>query len=416
MLVLCLVAASCGQGEGVQTARAPATSTSSSTTTIGDSTTTTTPPEATTSTTSAPADTTPPTAATAAPATIPSTTTTTERPAPPTVGTWREIPVAPGQASGAVVWTDRELVAWSGRQTSGDYASGGVAYSPSTDEWRTFDHGPLSPRRSHESVWTGKEIIYWGGYAGTSNTAQADGAAFDPSTNQWRRIADAPMARGGAHAVWTGTEMVVWGGSDRCCPIDSQPNSPTAAAYDPVANAWRQLPDVTVSGDGSPAFTFAVGGTVAIFRAGHVVVLEPGASSWRELPWQPIPDSQCSSVGGPAGRYAATRSGRLFSWIGRCRVENGGFLDVPDGGEWIHLGAPPADLASVVAAGERLFALTGSPTSSIRELDVADRVWRGPNEMPRPGASFPVAAWTGSEVVLWEPSNGRGGLAFRPGN
>lgn len=297
--------------------------------------------------------------------------------------------------------------------SGGEYASGGVAYRPSSDEWRTFDHGPLSPRRAHVAVWTGREVLYWGGYAGTELAAQADGAAFDPSTAKWRRIASAPMARAYAQAVWTGREVVMWGGSERCCPVDSTPHSSVAAAYDPSTDSWRQLPEVPVGGDGSQAFTFTADGKVVVYRAGHLVVLENEA--WRELPSQALPPSNCGVTGGPIGRYASTRSGRLFSWIGSCRPEAGGFID-PPGGEWVDLGPAPAELATVATAGERLFALTGSPTKAIRELDVATATWSSPVDMPREGAYFPFAAWTGDELLLWEPSNGRGGLAFTPGN
>ena len=53
-------------------------------------------------------------------------------------------------------------------------------------------------------------MIIWGG--GGLNT----GGRYDPSTNQWAAggtsIVNAPMARDSHTAVWTGTEMIVWGG------------------------------------------------------------------------------------------------------------------------------------------------------------------------------------------------------------
>ena len=70
-----------------------------------------------------------------------------------------------------------------------------------------------APRASHTAVWTGSEMIVWGGYGGTYlNT----GGRYDPSTDSWTAIStiNAPTPRGGNTAVWTGSEMIVWGGDD----------------------------------------------------------------------------------------------------------------------------------------------------------------------------------------------------------
>ena len=68
-------------------------------------------------------------------------------------------------------------------------------------------------RASHTAVWTGSEMIVWGGYGGSYlNT----GGRYDPSTDSWAAIStgNAPFPRGGNTAVWTGSEMIVWGGDD----------------------------------------------------------------------------------------------------------------------------------------------------------------------------------------------------------
>ena len=68
-------------------------------------------------------------------------------------------------------------------------------------------------RASHTAVWTGSEMIVWGGNGGSYfNT----GGRYDPSTDSWTAIStvNAPSARNGHTAVWTGNEMIVWGGDD----------------------------------------------------------------------------------------------------------------------------------------------------------------------------------------------------------
>ena len=68
-----------------------------------------------------------------------------------------------------------------------------------------------SGRNGHTVVWTGTEMIVWGGYGGSYfNT----GGRYDPSTDSWAAISttSAPTGRSGHTAVWTGTEMIIWGG------------------------------------------------------------------------------------------------------------------------------------------------------------------------------------------------------------
>jgi hypothetical protein len=66
-------------------------------------------------------------------------------------------------------------------------------------------------RWDHTAVWTGIEMIVWGGWIGSySNT----GGRYDPGTDSWTATSPtkAPTARSRHTAVWTGSEMIVWGG------------------------------------------------------------------------------------------------------------------------------------------------------------------------------------------------------------
>ena len=59
-------------------------------------------------------------------------------------------------------------------------------------------------------MWTGSEMIVWGGSWRHLNT----GGRYNPSTDSWTATSttNAPAARDGHTAVWTGSEMIVWGG------------------------------------------------------------------------------------------------------------------------------------------------------------------------------------------------------------
>jgi len=73
-----------------------------------------------------------------------------------------------------------------------------------------------SARFSHTAVWTGSEMIVWGGF-GTGSGDLNTGGRYDPSTDSWisTSTTHAPEVRESHTAVWTGSEMIVWGGSPR---------------------------------------------------------------------------------------------------------------------------------------------------------------------------------------------------------
>jgi len=98
--------------------------------------------------------------------------------------------------------------------------------------------GAPSARSQHTAVWTGTQMIVWGGTSmmtGELNT----GGVYDPATDTWTAttMTNAPAARRGHAAVWTGTQMVVWSGYEGGVGWLTD-----AASYDPVADTWTTLP------------------------------------------------------------------------------------------------------------------------------------------------------------------------------
>ena len=79
-------------------------------------------------------------------------------------------------------------------------------------EWELLRTPPISGRIWYSTVWTGQELVIWGGVL-TNGTAMGDGAVFDRSNGQWRTMAASPLeSRVGHTAVWTGDELIIWGG------------------------------------------------------------------------------------------------------------------------------------------------------------------------------------------------------------
>ena len=87
-------------------------------------------------------------------------------------------------------------------------------YNPNTDTWTPINTTNAPGARSaHTAVWTGSQMIIWGG-SGNNNNPLNTGGKYNPGTNSWLATSttNAPAARYSHTAVWTGSEMIVWGG------------------------------------------------------------------------------------------------------------------------------------------------------------------------------------------------------------
>jgi hypothetical protein len=106
------------------------------------------------------------------------------------------------------------MIIWGGYFHDGSYhdLNTGGRYNPSTDSWTgTSTSNAPSGGSERTAVWTGSEMIVWGGI----NTIHSiPGGRYNPSTDSWTVIttANEPRARYYHTAIWTGSEMIVWGG------------------------------------------------------------------------------------------------------------------------------------------------------------------------------------------------------------
>jgi hypothetical protein len=109
-----------------------------------------------------------------------------------------------------------------------------IGTTTTTDSWQQRVNGtPPSARYSHTAVWTGSEMIVWGGYGGG---VLNDGGRYNPAGNSWTAMpaTGAPAARYNHTAVWTGSEMIVWGGSGASYLNDG-------GRYNPAGNSWTAM-------------------------------------------------------------------------------------------------------------------------------------------------------------------------------
>ncbi len=165
----------------------------------------------------------------------------------PANNTWSNITAtgAPSARSRhAAVWTGTEMLVWGGAIATGmTTTNNGARYNPTTDTWTAMAAAPagFTNRADHVAVWTGTEMLVWGGCTNANivlGIPRSDGARYNPTSNTWTPMSsvNAPVGRTLALAVWTGTEMIVWGGYLSHTNLSSDLN--TGGRYNPATDTW----------------------------------------------------------------------------------------------------------------------------------------------------------------------------------
>jgi hypothetical protein len=242
-------------------------------------------------------------------------------------GRWQEIAPAPivRRTGHSAVWTGDEVLVWGGVRTDprphspeirvlGD----GAAYRARRDTWRRLPRAPIAPRHGHTAVWTGREMIVWGGSPG------GPGAAFDPRTSTWRVLPAGPLDDvGDANAAWDRGALSVW-------------TADSAAAYLPTEDRWELLSSPPEPAAEAHDGVLAVGaGRLVRWEGEGGAVLMPRASGWQPLASGPLAPRD--------GAVVVWASDRLVIWGGADPPRH--FAD----GATLHL--PPYGHGSRVSVG-----------------------------------------------------------------
>jgi N-acetylneuraminic acid mutarotase len=131
----------------------------------------------------------------------------------------------------SAVWTGSEMIVWGGRGNN-SYLNTGGRYNPTGNSWTTTSTGgvPLG-RTLHTAVWTGSCLIVWGGSG--LDPFLNDGGCYSPAENAWTGLSltNAPTIRRLHAAVWTGSEMIVVGGYDGTFLNDTWSYTPGRTMY-----------------------------------------------------------------------------------------------------------------------------------------------------------------------------------------
>jgi hypothetical protein len=132
-------------------------------------------------------------------------------------GTWTNILQGSGQASArskqTAVWTGTEMIVWGGNGPGGALLSDGSRYVPQVSWTAMIAEGSPEARQYHTAVWLAPRLLVWGGQ-NAGGAFLNSGSMFDPSTNKWsvKSMPTAPAGRAFHTTVAAETRMIIWGG------------------------------------------------------------------------------------------------------------------------------------------------------------------------------------------------------------
>jgi hypothetical protein len=136
----------------------------------------------------------------------------------PATDTWTatsSINAPAARAGHSAIWSGSDLIVWGGYDRQQYFSSGGK-YNPFMDTWvATSMSHELMGRYGHGAVWTGSNMIIWGGYTRNIDALYPRfGGIYDPINDVWSYTVttNAPDGRTNHTNIWTGNEMIVWGG------------------------------------------------------------------------------------------------------------------------------------------------------------------------------------------------------------
>ena len=316
------------------------------------------------------------------------------------------------RAAHSAVWTGSELIIWGGYSADAQPLNTGFRYNPAADRWVEMTTvGAPAARGLHTALWTGSEMLVWGGNGagGILNT----GGRYNPSTDTWLPIASAgaPSERRIHAAVWTGSEMIDWGGEGQSEWLKS------GGRYNPATDHWTPTTETgapagsrnhTAVWTGSEMIVWGGGGGVygslSPLRSGGRY--NPATDSWRSM----------NEAGAPSARWEHTAvwtGSRMLVW-GGSGVEpysnSGGRYD-PTTDTWLGMsrGANVPAIRSVHTAlwtGNVMIVWGGSAYGDLFATgglyNPATDAWAPTASLHAPeGRQYHAAIWTGTEMILW---------------
>ena len=318
----------------------------------------------------------------------------------PLTDSWRPMSVANapvGRSDASVVWTGTEMIVW-----GGEMVNSGGRYNPATDTWALLPAAPLAARAYHSAVWTGTHMIIWGGYNAHIGQMYDDGARYHPATDSWSPVtpAGAPTMRYWHTAVWTGTEMIVWGGINY--PVYDR----SGGRYNPATDTWT--PTSMVNAPSLRWMHMAVWtGTEMIVQGGTPDALTGGRYRPSTDTWTAT--SPVNAANNGQGITAVWTGTEMIVWGGLDDdfvFHNDGGRYNPATDSWLRtttMNVPQArGLHAAVWTGAEMMIWGGNEGAAGGLYDPATDTWRTASTTGAPYArQNPTGVWTGQVAIFW---------------
>jgi N-acetylneuraminic acid mutarotase len=327
-----------------------------------------------------------------------------------TDNTWTATSASPlAREYHTAVWTGSEMIVWGGYNSNPcctQFNTGG-RYNPSTDSWTaTSTTNVPSARFNHTAVWTGSEMIVWGGQDSTGNANT--GGRYNPGTDSWTATttSGAPDGRYYHTAVWTGSEMIVWGGWNASTFFN------TGGRYNPSTNSWTAT-TTTSAPDGRYLHTAVWTGNEMIVWGGFPGYFNtggrynPGSNSWTATSTTNAPD-------GRAYHTAVWTGSKMIVWGGQGNgtLNTGGRYN-PGTNSWAATSttnAPEARIyhTAVLTSTSEMVVWGGLAADGMTFLNTGGRynpgtdTWSPTSSSGAPaGRIYHTAVSTGTEMIVW---------------
>ena len=315
------------------------------------------------------------------------------------------------------VWTGSEMIVWGGAGTGGVPFNTGGRYDPVTDSWQeTTTTGAPDPRENHSAVWADNVMIVWGGADMRGGSYLNTGGRYDPAANSWLATSttSAPTGRIGHGAVWTGAplnRMIVWGGYYFVS---------TGGRYDPANDSWEPT-SLTNAPNGRIVLSAVVWtGTEMIVWGGENGGIsggryDPATDNWLSTSTINAPGSRAYHTAVWADNVMIVWGGRDGQDAGSPPLNTGGRYN-PETDSWqatTTTGAPTArSVHTSVWTGAEMIVWGGLNSIGLDtggRYDPATDAWLATSTVDVPaGRTEHTAVWTGTEMIIWGtiPSTG----------
>ena len=301
-------------------------------------------------------------------------------------GPWQVVSPAPFALTpgASSVWTGKEMIVY-GTRADDLSVDGAAAYDPAADRWQRLPQPPRTPNFCRRSaVWTGTELLVWGCHQ----------LAFDPVADHWRLLPQAPTGVAGGLVVWTGRELISWGGG--CCGDSSS----EGVAFNPDSDSWRKLAPSPLAASQEPVGAWT-GHELVMFVSGLDPDGKPIAGAARAAAYNPVADAWRRIAAPPELRTTAVWDGHEILLVGGSGV---GYAYNPATNVWRRLRAVKSRGTQAVAAwtGQRLLMFGGETApNALAAYDPKHDRWTTLPSAPLRGRVSPTAVWTGHELIIW---------------